>query len=105
MRPQAGPQGSPDDAKHRPETALTRLLTMRVRILPLDRLCEIGEELVGQFLGGTVDQALAELGELAADLRLDVVAQERAAVLVGERHGGAAFGEAGNPALALARDL
>src|SRR6185437_2597464 len=73
--------------------------------LTLYRLCEIGEELVGQFLGRTVDQALAELGQLAADLRLDVVTQKRAAVLVGERHGGAALGEACNPALALAGDL
>src|SRR5262249_13279622 len=73
--------------------------------LTLYGLCEIGEELIGQFLGRAVDQALAELGQLAADLRLDVVAQKRAAVLVGERHGGAALGEAGHPALALAGDL
>src|ERR1700751_4216161 len=73
--------------------------------LTLYRLCEIGEELISQFLGRAVDQALAELGQLAADLRLDVVAQKRAAVLVGERHGGTALGEAGNPALALAGDL
>src|SRR5580704_8657276 len=73
--------------------------------LTLYRLCEIGEELVGQFLGRAVDQAPAELGQLAADLRLDVVAQKRAAVLVGKRHDGAALGEAGDPALALARDL
>src|SRR5215469_8224579 len=73
--------------------------------LSLYRLCEIGEELVGQFLGRAVDQALAELGQLAADLRFDVVAQKRAAVLVGERHGRSSFGEAGDAALALARDL
>src|SRR5215475_14343505 len=30
MRPASGPHGSPGDAKHRPETAQTRLLTMRV---------------------------------------------------------------------------
>src|SRR5690242_9506552 len=73
--------------------------------LTLYCLCEIGEELVGQLLGRAVDQALAELGQLAADLRLDIVAQKRAAVLVGERDGGTALGESGNPALALARDL
>src|ERR1700761_3026630 len=73
--------------------------------LTLYSLCEIGEELVGQFLGRAVDQALPELGELTADLRLDVVAQKRTAVLVGERHDGAALGETGNPALALAGDL
>src|ERR1700749_1812065 len=73
--------------------------------LTLYGLCEIREKLVGQLLGRAVDQTLAELGQLAADLRLDVVAQKRAAVLVGERHGGAALGEAGYPALALAGDL
>ena len=50
----------------------------------LHGLGEIGEELVGQFLGRAVDQALAELGELAADLGLDIIAQERAAILVGQ---------------------
>src|ERR1700760_4222421 len=73
--------------------------------LTLYGLCEIGKELVGQFLRRAVDQPLAELGQLAADLRLDIVAQKRAAVLVGQRHRGAALGQAGNPALALARDL
>ena len=29
MQARRGPHGSPGDAKHRPETALTRLLTMR----------------------------------------------------------------------------
>ena len=32
---------------------------------------KIAEKIVGDFLGGAVDQALAELRELAADLRLD----------------------------------
>src|SRR6266436_6156631 len=71
----------------------------------LDRLGEIGEELVGQFLGRAVDQALPELGQLAANLGLDVVAQQRAAILLGQPHRGAALGEAGDAALALARDL
>src|SRR5215470_5348153 len=66
---------------------------------------EIGEEFVGQFLGRTVDQALAELRQLAADLGLDVIAEQRAAILVGQPHGGAALGEAGDTALAFARDL
>src|ERR1700693_6174343 len=69
----------------------------------LYRLGEIGEKLVGQFLGGAVDQALTELGELAADLRLDVIGQERAAVLFRQRHRGATLGEAGDAALAFAR--
>src|SRR5262245_2748700 len=68
------------------------------------RLREFGEEIVGCLLGRTVDQALPELGELAADLRLHVIGKERAAVLVGERHFGAALGEACDTALAFARD-
>src|ERR1700722_18468241 len=69
------------------------------------RLGEIREKLVRQFLGRAVDQALPELGELAANLRLDIIGQERAAILVGQRHRRAALGKAGHPALALARDL
>src|SRR5580698_2168881 len=69
------------------------------------RLGEIREKLIRQFLGRTVDQALPELGQLAADLRLDIVAQQRAAVLFGQRHRGAALGKTGDPALAFARDL
>ena len=48
-------------------------------------LGEIGEKLIGQFLGRTVDQPLPELGELTADLRLDIVAQQGAAILLGQR--------------------
>src|SRR5262249_24857036 len=62
-------------------------------------LRELGEEVVGGLLGRTVDQALAELGELAAYLRLDVGRQAPAAVLVGERSLGAAFGKARCPTL------
>src|SRR5438034_10830929 len=75
------------------------------RGLPLHRFGEISEELVGQFLGRAIDQALAELGELAADLRLDIIAQQGTAILFGERHGGATLGKAGDAALAFARDL
>src|ERR1043165_5557182 len=69
-----------------------------------DRAGELREEIVRHLLGGAGDQPLAELGELAADLRLDIVGEQRAAVLVGELHHGAALGEAGDAALALARD-
>jgi hypothetical protein len=34
----------------------------------LKRPREIGKELVGELLGGTVDQALAKLRQLSADL-------------------------------------
>src|SRR5260370_39524995 len=71
----------------------------------LDRLGEIGEKLVGQFLGRAVDQPLTELGQLAADLCLDIVTQKRPAILLGQPHRRAALGDTGNPALALARDL
>src|ERR1700722_15835961 len=66
------------------------------------RLGEIREKLIRQFLGRTVDQALPELGELAADLRLDIVLQKRTAILLRQCHGGAALGKAGDPTLAFA---
>src|SRR6185437_797688 len=66
---------------------------------------EILKKIVGNLLGGAVDQALAELGEFAANLGLHVIGQQRAAVLFGQRHRGAAFGETGNAAIALARYL
>src|SRR5215813_11173929 len=62
------------------------------------------EEIVRRLLGRAVDQALAELGQLAADLRLDVVGEQRTAILVGQRHLGIALGEAGHTALAFAGD-
>src|SRR6201998_4030811 len=70
--------------------------------LTLYGLGEIREKLVGRFLRRPIDQALAELRELAADLGFDVIAQKRPAVLVSELHRGAAFGKARDPALALA---
>src|SRR5258708_39657428 len=73
--------------------------------LALHRLGEIREKFVGQFLGRTVDQPLAELGELAADLRLDVVGQQSAAILFGQCHRRATLGEACNAALAFAGNL
>src|SRR5262249_60942027 len=54
--------------------------------------------------GGGVEGGLAELSELAADLRLDVVGEQRAAIPVGQRHLGIALGEAGDTPLALAGD-
>ena len=78
-------------------------LRRQARRLP-PRCGEIGEKLVGHVLGDAVDETRAELGDLAADMRLDVVVQQRAARGVGERHFRAALGEAGDAALALARD-
>ena len=51
-----------------------------------------------------VDQPRAELGDLAADLRLHVVGQQGDGAVIGQRHLGAALGEAGDAALALAAD-
>src|SRR5229473_5933260 len=55
---------------------------------------KLGEELIGELLRRAVDEALADLRKLAADLRFDVVAQERAAVLGLQGDRGAALGEA-----------
>src|SRR5215210_4116770 len=70
--------------------------------LALHRLGEICEKLVSKFFGRSVDQPLAKLGELAPDLRLDVVGQERAAFIFGQCNGGAPLGEPCNAALAFA---
>src|SRR5262245_6194613 len=70
-----------------------------------DRGGELGEKIVRHLLGGAGDQPLAELGELAADLRLDIVGEQRAAILVGKLDHGAALGEPRDAALALAGDL
>src|ERR1700745_2445695 len=63
------------------------------------------KKLVGQFLGRSVDQPLTELGQLAADLRLDVVSEQRAAILFGQGHRCAALGEPCDSALPFPRDL
>src|SRR5262249_46864882 len=63
---------------------------------------ELDEEIIGGLLRRAVDKTLPELRELAADLRLYVIGQERAAVPLGERHFGAAFGKAGDAPFAFA---
>src|SRR5262245_8350579 len=68
------------------------------------RLGKLGEELVGELLGGAVDQALAELRQLSADLRLDIVDEQRPALLLLQVDGRAALGEARHAAIALAGD-
>src|SRR5690606_39162183 len=70
-----------------------------------DRGGEILEKLVRQLLGCAIDQPLAELGELAADLRFPIVGHARAASLLGERDRRAALGKAGHTAVALPRNL
>src|SRR6266487_5475643 len=66
------------------------------------RRSEFDEEVVGGLLRRAVDQTLPELGELATDLRLHVVGEERAAVLVAERHLGAALREPSRATLPFA---
>src|SRR5581483_3139870 len=66
---------------------------------------KLGKEVVGELLGGAIDQPLTELRELAANLRLDIVGQQRAAVLLGELDGSTPLGEAGDAAVALAGNL
>jgi hypothetical protein len=56
----------------------------KVTALALYGLGKIGEKLIGQFLGRAVDQPLPELGQLAADLRLDIVFEQGAAVPFGQ---------------------
>src|SRR4051812_40453256 len=66
-----------------PEKAglLRRKCSSRSR-LALYGLGEVGEKLIGQFLGRAVDEPLPELGQLAADLRLDIVFEQGPAVLL-----------------------
>jgi hypothetical protein len=66
--------------------------------------CELFEELVRKLLGDPVDQPLPELSELAADLSLDVIDQEGAAILVLKSDVGSTLGEPRNPAVSLSGD-
>src|SRR3954470_4040921 len=83
-------------------SAMERNASERSRSALRDRGGELDEEIVGGLLRRAVDQALAKLGELAADLRLHVVGEKRAAILVGQRDLGAALGKARNTPLAFA---
>src|SRR5262245_11637742 len=80
------------------------LLAAGAGLLRCNRFCELHEEVVICLFGRAVDQKLAELSDLASDLRLDVIREKRAAILVAERYLGIALGKAGNAALALAHD-
>src|SRR5688572_1831003 len=76
----------------------------RSRLLTLHGFREIREELIRQFLGRAVDQALAELCQLAADLRLDIVGERSPTVLLRKRNRRATLGKSCNAALAFAGD-
>ena len=72
------------------------------------RAADLGEgceELVGVLLGHAVDEAGAELGDLAAHIGFHIIRQQGAAALdVGQAHIGAALGEARDAAFARTRD-
>src|SRR5262249_18338088 len=63
------------------------------------------KEIIGNLLSVAIDQALAKLSELAADLRLDVVREQSATVLFSKRDRRPTLCKAGNAAVALAGDL
>ena len=65
---------------------------------------EIGKKFVGHVFSDPIDEPRPELRDPAADVSLDIVSQERARSLVGERDFGLTLGEARDPALAFARD-
>jgi hypothetical protein len=44
----------------------------------LHGLGEFREEFIGKLLGGAIDEPLAELRQLSADLGLDIITEERA---------------------------
>src|SRR5262245_19188439 len=68
-------------------------------------LAEAREELSCELARGRVDQPAAELRDLAADVRLDRVGEDRGVGAIrAECDVGAALGETGNAALALAAD-
>src|SRR5204862_7428839 len=97
---------SPSPARRgRNMTPLWLLRSGRLRVaLGGHQRDELAEEVIRHFACGAVNQPRADLRQLAADLRLDAVAQHGLAILLGERDLGAALGEAGDPALALAGD-
>jgi len=68
---------------------------------PCTALAKFGEKLVGELLGRTVDQPLSELGQLAADLSFDIVAQQVPPSFSVSQTNGAALSEAGDAALAF----
>src|SRR5688500_19952140 len=67
-------------------------------------LVEVAEEVVGDLFRRRVDQARADLGELAADVGFRLVGKPGGLTLGSEAHTGAALGESRGAALALERD-
>src|SRR5581483_6569444 len=61
-----------------------------------NRRSEFLKELIGNFFGRAIDETLAKLSQLAADLRLHVVSEQCPAVLLGEGNRGTSLGKAGH---------
>src|SRR5215475_14244931 len=61
------------------------------------------EEIVSNLLGGTVDQALTDLRELAADVCVCGVGKGSSAFFRGQQHFSVSFCKTGHAALTLAR--
>ena len=100
----ARPDASPAAAARDAAAAATAGAATRPRPRAPAFAAKAGEELVGELLGGRIDQPRAELRELAADLRVDRVGRARVRAVGGEMHVRAALGEAGDAALAFAGD-
>ena len=71
----------------------------------LNSFSKLREKVIGELLGRAVDQTLSELGQLAPNLRVDILGQQRAAILIRQSHRGATLGKARHAAFALASDL
>src|SRR5690625_855925 len=78
--------------------------TRRIRRIAsaLDRRLEAVEEIIGKFLRETIDQPVAELGELARDIGVHIIGEKRALRDIREPHGCTARRAAGDTALATA---
>jgi len=67
-------------------------------------ILEIAEKLICHFLGKSIDDAAAKLGQLAAHLCLDVVVQDRLVAVGFQTDFRTALRKAGGTAFALAGD-
>src|SRR5262249_16011176 len=79
--------------------------TSAIRLSGCDGRGKIPEKIIGNLLGGAVDETLAEMGELAADLCFHVVGEQRPTVLFRQCHRGAALCKARDPAVSLGGNL
>lgn len=69
-----------------------------------DHLAKRTEELIGQFTGCGIDQAAAQLGYLAADLRIYLIGKKRSLPIICKLHVGSALCKASYTPLAFPND-